>query len=123
MTEVLMTCARCDEQIAIHMETTILRADVERRTEAELLFCCPVCGYPDVRHIVSEMLALLLFVGFVPIHLSEPSLPADDQAPSAAPLTPDDLLMWHEQLAEVSSVMPWERQACAYQRRHQEDLD
>ncbi len=52
MTEVLMTCLRCDDEIAVQMDTAVLRMDVEPRADAELLFCCPSCGSPSVRRIV-----------------------------------------------------------------------
>ena len=108
MTEVLLTCAHCDGEIAVQMDMAILRMDVEPRADAELLFCCPACGSPGLRPIVGELLTLLLFVGVKPLCLSEPALHPDDQAPSAPPLTPDDLLTWHELLTDVHSVRPWE---------------
>lgn len=111
MTEVLMTCARCDGEIAVEMDSAVLRMDVEPRACGELLFCCPVCGRPDVRPIVGDLLTLLLFVGVEPLLLDEPTLPAEDRAPMRPPLTPDDLLAWHEQLMGVRFVTPWEHGA------------
>ena len=73
MTEVLMTCTRCDDEIAVDMDAAILRMDVE------------------------------------PLRLSEPSLPIDDRPPALPELTLGDLLSWHEQLAKVRFVTPWER--------------
>lgn len=109
MTEVLLTCARCDDEVSVRMETAILRVGAEPWTDAELLFCCPACGSPSVRQIVGEMLSLLLFLGVEPLHLSELTLHPDDVALAAPPLTPDDLLTWHELLADVQSVSPWKR--------------
>lgn len=109
MTEVLVTCAKCDGEIAVRMDVAILRVDEEPRADAELLFCCPACGSPSVRRIVGELLTLLLLVGVEPLRLSEPTLPPDDQPPTVPPLTPDDLLTWHEQLLDVRFVTPWER--------------
>ena len=109
MTEVLMTCTRCDDEIAVDMDVAILRMDVEPRADAELLFCCPSCGRPGRRHVVGELLTLLLLVGVQPLRLSEPSLPADDRATALPELTRDDLLAWHEQLVPVWFVTPWER--------------
>ena len=109
MTEVLMTCTRCSDEIAVDMDAAILRMDVEPRADSELLFCCPSCGCPGLRRVAGELLILLLFVGVEPLRLSEPSLPLDDCAPAGPELTPDDLLTWHEQLAQVHSVAPWER--------------
>lgn len=109
MTEVLLMCTRCDDEIAVDMDAAILRMDVEPRAEAELLFCCPSCGRPGRRHVVGDLLTLLLYVGVEPLRLSEPALPAADRAPRAEPLTRDDLLAWHEQLATVRFVTPWER--------------
>jgi hypothetical protein len=58
---------------------------------------------------VGELLTLLLLVGVEPLRLSEPSLPAEDCPPELPELTPEDLLTWHEQLARVRFVTPWER--------------
>jgi hypothetical protein len=109
MTEVLLTCTRCDEEIAVDMDVAVLRMDVDPRADGELLFCCPSCGRPGLRRVVGELLTLLLFVGVEPLRLSEPSLPTEDSAPAFPQLTPDDLLTWHEQLGQVRSVAPWER--------------
>ncbi len=109
MTEVLLTCAECDDEIAVDMDSAILRMDVEPLARAELLFCCPSCRRPGLRHIGAELLTLLLFVGVEPLRLSEPSLPAEDQAPVVPPLSREDLLTWHEQLAAIQFVTPWER--------------
>ena len=108
MTEVLMTCTRCKDEIAVAMDAAILRMDVEPRAHAELLFCCPECGAPGVRQVAGELLTLLLFVGVEPLRLSEPTLPREDRAPLRTPLTADDLLTWHEQLDAVTSDTPWE---------------
>jgi hypothetical protein len=108
MTEVLTTCARCDQEVAVHMDTAILRMDVEPRADAELLYCCPACSQPCVRHIVGELLTLLLFVGVEPLCLSEPAPDPADLPPSSVPLTRDDLLAWHELLEGIRSVGPWE---------------
>jgi len=109
MTEVLLKCAECDDEIAVDMDAAVLRMDVEPRARAELLFCCPSCQRPGLRLIGAELLSLLLFVGVEPLRLSEPSLPVEDQAPGLSPLSRDDLLTWHEQLARVQFVTPWEQ--------------
>ena len=108
MTEVLMTCTRCDDEIAVDMDVAILRMDVEPRADGELLFRCPSCGRTGLRRIVGDLLTLLLLVGVQPLRLSEPTLPDEDRAPTRAGLTRDDLLTWHEQLAGVWFVTPWE---------------
>jgi hypothetical protein len=108
LTEVLMTCARCHDEIAVAMDSAILRMDNEPRAHAELLFCCPSCGSPSVRRVVGELLTLLLFVGVEPLCLSEPSLPREDRPPAVPPLRRDDLLEWHELLHDVRYVTPWE---------------
>jgi hypothetical protein len=109
MTEVLMTCTRCDDEIAVDMDAAILRMDVEPRADGEILFCCPSCGRPGLRQVVGELLTLLLLVGVEPLRLSEPSLPTDDRPPALPELTLGDLLSWHEQLSKVRFVTPWER--------------
>ncbi|WP_028651824.1 hypothetical protein [Nocardioides halotolerans] len=108
MTEVLMTCTRCDGEIAVRMDQAILRMDIEPRADAELLYCCPSCGAPSVRRVVGELLTLLLFVGVEPLRLSEPTLPRADQPPAVSPLTRDDLLTWHEVLHDIENVTPWQ---------------
>ena len=108
MTEVLMTCVRCDDEIAVQMDAAILRMEVEPHADAELLFCCPACGSPSVRRIVGELLTLLLFLGVEPLRLSEPAPPPEDQKPVMPPLTRDDLLTWHELLADIEFFTPWE---------------
>lgn len=108
MAEVLLKCSRCDQEIAVEMDTAILRMDVEPRAYGELVFCCPACGGPGHRHVVGDLLTLLLLVGVKPLRLSEPALPADDCPPDADPFTTDDLLAWHEALADVRFVTPWE---------------
>jgi hypothetical protein len=108
MIEVLMTCTQCDDDITVEMDSAILRVDVEPRADAELLFCCPACGGPGVRRVVGELLTLLLLVGVQPLRLSEPTLPPEDLAPDETPLTRDDLLTWHQQLADVRFITPWE---------------
>ncbi|QWF20455.1 hypothetical protein KM427_15850 [Nocardioides sp. LMS-CY] len=109
MTEVLLACTNCDEEIAVDMDAAILRMDAEPRADAELLFCCPACGRPGLRRVVGELLTLLLLVGVQPLRLSEPTLADADRAPTGPPLTYDDLLTWHEQLTSVRTVRPWER--------------
>ena len=108
MTQVLLTCTRCDTEIAVDMDSAILRMDAEPRADGELLFCCPSCGRPGLRHVVGELLTLLLLVGVEPLRLSEPSLPAEDCRPELPRLSRDDLLTWHQQLANVRFVTPWE---------------
>ena len=108
MTDVLMTCAWCDGEIAVPMSTAILRMDEEPHAAGELLFCCPTCRQPSVRDVCGELLTLLLFVGVEPLRLSEPHLPAADRCPPMPQLTRDDLLAWHELLLDVRSVAPWE---------------
>jgi hypothetical protein len=109
MTEVLLTCTWCRAEIAVGMDHAILRMDETPRAAAELLFCCPSCTAPSVRHVVGELLTLLLFVGVEPLRLSEPALPADDRPPCSTPFVVADVLAWHEQLAHVEYVTPWER--------------
>ncbi|QIG42053.1 hypothetical protein G5V58_04050 [Nocardioides anomalus] len=109
MVEVLMTCSGCGREIAVEMDRAVLRMDVTPRPEAELLFCCPRCDLPSVRHVGAELLTLLLFVGVEPVCLAEPTLPIADRPPTSVPLRHDDLLTWHEQLRDVDSVAPWVR--------------
>jgi hypothetical protein len=73
VTEVLMTCTRCSEEIAVDMDRAVLRMDVEPRAQGELLFCCPACGDPGRRNVVGDLLTLLLLVGVQPLRLSEPT--------------------------------------------------
>lgn len=109
MTEVLVTCEQCANEIAVRMDAAILRTDVEPHAAAELLFCCPECGLPTVRPIVGDLLTLLLLVGVEPLRLSEPSLAPEDVPPDVPPLTRDDLLEWHEQLQGIRFITPWEK--------------
>jgi len=108
MIEVLLICPSCTDEIAVDVDRAILRTDVEPRARAELLFCCPRCDEPGLRPVGSELLALLLLVGVEPMRLSEPTLPPEDRGPDLPGLTPEDLLSWHEQLAAVDDVSPWE---------------
>lgn len=108
MTDVLMTCPRCEAEIAVPMERAVLRVDVEPAAWAELLYCCPECREPNVRPVVGELLTLLLLVGVPPVALGEPRLGACDLAPPGPAFTPDDLLTWHDQLGLVVTVEPWE---------------
>ena len=109
MTEILLTCHWCREEIAVEMDHAILRMDEVPRAAGELVFCCPRCDAPSVRHLGSELLTLLLFVGVEPLRLGEPELPVEDRPPLGSPLGPDDLLAWHELLSDVEFVSPWER--------------
>jgi hypothetical protein len=106
MTEVLLTCTRCNGEIAVDMDVAILRMDEEPKADGELLFCCPTCGAPGVRHVVGELLTLLLLVGVEPLRFSEPSPEAT--GPGLPALTLNDLIEWHEQLASVQFITPWE---------------
>lgn len=108
MIEVLLQCSRCDSEIAVNMDIAVLRMDVEPRAVAELLFVCPACRQPGLRRVDGELLTLLLFVGVQPLRLSEPRLPAEDCAPTQAPVTHDELLAWHELLADDQFVTPWQ---------------
>jgi hypothetical protein len=110
MTDVLMTCSSCDRDIAVHMETSVMRMDVEPAARAELLFRCPECGVAGVQVIVGDLLTLLLFVGVPPLTLSEPSLDPSDLPPPGPRFTPEDLLEWHETLDATWTVTPWEWQ-------------
>jgi hypothetical protein len=101
MIEILMTCRTCGDEIAVDMASAVLRMDVEPRAAAELLFACPTCDVHTVRPIVGELLTLLLFVGVRPLTISEPKLDPDDVSPCHAPISRDDLLDWHEQLASI----------------------
>ena len=109
MIEVLTTCTRCDADVSVDMATAVLRMDVTPSAEAELLYSCPSCARPASRNIGGELLIKLLFVGVEPLRLSEPTLPPDDVSPMRAPLTRDDLLDWHQDLAPIWTVIPWER--------------
>ena len=68
----------------------------------------PACEAPSVKTVVGDLLTLLLLVGVRPVALSEPTLDPGDVAPERPAFTPDDLLDWHEQLADVQFVTPWE---------------
>ena len=107
MTDVLMTCPKCEAEIAVHMEFAVLRVDVEPAAWAEMLYCCPECRAPNVRPVFGELLTLLLMVGVPPLPLAEPTLDAIDLAPPGPPFTRQNLLDWHEQLQQVASVEPW----------------
>lgn len=109
MIEVLTTCNRCDADVSVDMAQAVLRMDVTPRAEAELLYSCPSCDLPVSGRVAGDLLIKLLFVGVEPLRLAEPSLPADDVAPLLAPLTHDDLLDWHRDLAPIWTVIPWER--------------
>lgn len=109
MTEVLVTCEQCTKDVAVRMDEAILRTDVEPHPAAELLFCCPACGLPTVRHVAAELLTLLLLVGVEPLRLSEPSLAPEDLPPDVPPLTRDDLLEWHEMLYRTHFITQWEK--------------
>lgn len=108
MTTVVLTCTECDNDIEIGVDRAILRVDVAPTPRAELLFCCPACEAPSVKTVVGDLLTLLLLVGVRPVALSEPTLDPGDVAPERPAFTPDDLLDWHEQLADVQFVTPWE---------------
>lgn len=109
MIEVLTTCTRCGADVIVDMAAAVLRMDVTRSAEAELLYSCPSCARPAARRIGGALLIKLLIVGVEPLRLSEPSLPAADVPPVLAPLTRDDLLDWHQDLAPIWTVIPWER--------------
>ncbi|GAA5136955.1 hypothetical protein GCM10023339_76600 [Alloalcanivorax gelatiniphagus] len=109
MIEVLTNCTRCDADISVDMAGAVLRMDVTPAAEAELLYFCPSCEMPASRRITGDLLIKLLFVGVQPLRLSEPSLPAEDTPPPSPPLTPEDLLDWHQDLAPIWTVIPWER--------------
>ncbi|WP_193611737.1 hypothetical protein [Nocardioides lijunqiniae] len=109
MIEVLMTCPRCDAEISVDMASAVLRMDVTPRAEAELLCSCPSCERPATWRIRGDLVTKLLFVGIEPLRLSEPSLPVEDRAPDLPPLTLDDLLEWHLDLAPIWTTIPWER--------------
>ena len=104
MIEVLMTCRTCWDEIAVDMASAVLRMDVEPRAAAELLFACPTCDAHTVRPVVGELLTLLLFVGIRPLTISEPGLEPDDVPPCHAPISRDELLDWHEQLASMDHL-------------------
>ena len=109
MIEVLTTCTRCDAEVVVDMATAVLRMDDTPGAEAELLYSCPSCARPASGRIGGELLIKLLFVGVEPLRLSEPSLPDADVPPVLPPLTRDDLLDWHRDLAPIWTVIPWER--------------
>ncbi|WP_168217677.1 hypothetical protein [Occultella kanbiaonis] len=109
MIELPMTCPRCDAEISVDMASAVVRMDVRPRAEAELLCSCPSCELPISWRIVGDIVVMLLFAGIEPLFLSEPSLPAADVAPALPPLTSDDLLDWHLDLAPIWTVIPWER--------------
>jgi hypothetical protein len=108
MTDVLMTCPTCNKEIAVHMESSVMRMDVEPAAHAELLFRCPECGVAGVQHIGGDLLALLLFVGVPPLTVSEPALDECDIPPPGLTFTLEDLPDWHENLDATSTVAPWE---------------
>ena len=107
-TTVLLTCTECENDIEVAMDHAVLRVDVEPGSRAELLFCCRTCEAPGVRPVVGDFLTRLLLVGVRPVVLSEPTLDRCDLLPVRPAFTREDLLDWHEQLADVSFVTPWE---------------
>jgi hypothetical protein len=108
MNTVALTCPACAKRIKIVIEHAVLRVDVEPTPEAELLFCCPACEAPGVKTVLGDLLTQLLLVGARPVALAEPTLDPSDLAPDRPPFTREDLLEWHEQLADVDCVTPWE---------------
>jgi hypothetical protein len=108
MTIVLLTCTACENDIELAIDHAILCVDVELTPRAELLYCCPACEAPTVQTIIGELLTQLLLAGVRPVALHEPTLDPSDRAPEGPAFTREDLLEWHEQLADVSFVTPWE---------------
>src|SRR5690242_15627618 len=98
MVDILLICPRCDAEVTVLMDHSVLRVDAVPRSDGELLYCCPSCGGPAVSAVHSDLLAKLLLVGVLPLALGEPRLERCDLAPAGPPFTRDDLLAWHEQL-------------------------
>ena len=109
MTSIELTCTACNSDIEVGTEHAVLRVDVKPTARAELLFCCPACEAAIVKTVMGELLTLLLLVGIRPVALSEPTLDPSDLAPEGPAFTREDLLDWHEQLADISFVTPWEK--------------
>jgi hypothetical protein len=108
MATVLVTCSACENDIELALEKAILRVDIELTPRAELLYCCTACEAPRVQTITGDLLTQLLLAGVHPVALGEPVLDACDRAPKRPVFTRDDLLAWHEQLANVWFVTPWQ---------------
>jgi hypothetical protein len=82
--------------------------DVAPTLAGELLFRCPACGTADIQSVDGDAPAQLLIAGIRPLALSEPTVEDCDRPPPGAPFEWQDLLDWHQQLDDVSFVVPWE---------------
>ncbi len=107
MTNLLLTCGRCDTDVNVRVEHAVLRVNAVPEAKGELLFRCPGCNLPDVQPLGSRVLSLLLQVGVPPVALGEPALDASDRPPAGPTFSWEDLLDWHQQLESVVSVDPW----------------
>jgi len=108
VTDVLLTCSECRARVEIGAESAVLSMDVAPTLAGELLFRCPLCGTADVQPVEGDALAQLLIVGIRPLALREPTLDPCDRPPPGARFEWQDLLDWHQQLDEVSFVVPWQ---------------
>ena len=104
----ITTCPTCEAEIEVDMDHAVLRVDVVPTPCAELVFCCPKCQAPAAKDIGGNLLALLMLVGVRPLRLGEPTLDPSDVPVDAPPFTREDLLTWHEQLARIANVVPWQ---------------
>jgi hypothetical protein len=107
MTDLLLTCGRCDADVNIRVELAVLRVNAIPDAKGELLFRCPGCNLPEVQPLGARVLALLLQAGVPPIALGEPTLDPSDKPPAGPKFTWEDLLNWHQQLQSTVSVDPW----------------
>lgn len=109
MTDVLITCGECCTDVEVQAEATILRVGVDLAEIGELMFSCPDCESTNVVHVAGDALAVLMRAGARPLTLDEPALDDCDLPPAGGvTFVWQDLLDWHEQLAGVASVEPWE---------------
>ena len=108
MTDLLLTCGGCHTPVEIRAESAVLSRDVAPSLAGELLFRCPACGTAAVQPIDADALIQLLFVGIHPLAIGEPTLEACARPQTGARFEWEDLLDWHQQLDDVSFVVPWE---------------
>lgn len=92
-------CPECSSELTLSSRRLLVRINAGTATAGEVLFTCLTCRRTAAAPVDVAVVAALLAGGVSYLALSEPRVTHPESAPQGPPLTHDDLLDLHTELA------------------------
>lgn len=99
MSRYTLTCPECQAEVSLSARRLLVRVDDGSATAGEVVFTCLACHRTVALELDPAAVALLVMGGVTHLSLSAPAAEHPEPAPQGPPLTHDDLLDLHAELA------------------------